>query len=162
MSETTTGTRAALDFLLSEAMPGPWRPEPPHEDDLPSSLPDFWLTNDAGDSLHFDAQDAAVLLNAALERRVPLGVWEAADGRASSWEDSYREIFHAAYSLTHCVGSGQYLRSFEALAKLVAEHEAIDRQPSCEECSHAEPIHSADHNALAPCSEWQCRCAGYR
>jgi len=58
--------------------------------------------------------------------RVPLGVWEAADERAASWEESYRELHEAAYRLTHSVGSGEYLRAFEDLRSVVDRHEAED------------------------------------
>jgi hypothetical protein len=54
-----------IETLLSEARAfggPPWRPER-------SPLASFWLTNDAGDSLHFDAEDAAALLNAACANR---------------------------------------------------------------------------------------------
>ena len=60
------------------------------------------------------------------EPRVPLGVWEAADERAQSWEESYRELRDAAYRLTHAVGSGQYVRAFDDLRAVVERHAAED------------------------------------
>jgi hypothetical protein len=54
-----------LRTLVAEAAPGPWRREtgvaPSEEEHM------VWLTNDAGDSLMLNADDVALLVNAALE-----------------------------------------------------------------------------------------------
>jgi len=59
--------------------------------------------------------------------RVPLGVWEAADERAKSWEDSYRELRDVAYRLTHAIGTGEYIRAFDDLREVIDRHDAEDR-----------------------------------
>ena len=57
----------ALQALLDEARPGPWRPEPLITGEgLRRRRGSLWLTNDDGDSLYVDEDTAARLVNAAL------------------------------------------------------------------------------------------------
>jgi hypothetical protein len=59
-----------LQDFLEEAQPGPWRPEPPHDEFGTAQRP-LWLTNDAGDSLIVEPETAALLVNAAISRVNP-------------------------------------------------------------------------------------------
>lgn len=63
---------AELRDFLDAAAAGPWFPEPDLDGDgLHRRRDTIWLTNDGGDSLQVDEDDAAVLINSALTTHVP-------------------------------------------------------------------------------------------